>query len=90
MNLSGPNDVKRPDKPNVDHIIEEIEKKFENEDFLEYNNYHVTIKISHYTNSEMMLVENLYREKGWRDFKYRYIDNPNFGYGTTINISFYF
>lgn len=89
MKLTSPNDVKRPDKPNVDHIIEEIEKKFENEDFVQHSNDYVTIKISHHSNAEMMIVEKLYRERGWSDFKYRYFESP-ITYETTVNITFYF
>lgn len=88
MKLTSPNDVKRPDKPNVDHIIEEIEKKFENEDFIEFADGHVSLLIKEHKFDELNLIIQIYTASGWGKVIYTdyLVTSPSKGH----IVSFYF
>lgn len=88
MKLTSPNDVKRPDKPNVDHIIEEIEKKFENEDYIQCTEEFIEIKLQ-INHANMDLIREKYISNGWKNVSYRVIP-ALLNNDTKILIKFYF
>ena len=72
MNLTSPNDVKRPStkNPNLDRIINEIEINFNNEDFTQHTDEFVEMKLlPNYANMDMITIH--YINKGWKAVKYR-------------------
>lgn len=73
MKLTSPNDVKRPDKPNVDHIIEVIEKKFEVGDFVVCTTEYDEISIEPFHDVETMkFITQFYMKRGWSNVTYKF------------------
>lgn len=72
MKLTSPKDVKRPDKPNIDHIIEEIEKKFESEDFTQCTEEFIEIKLQ-INHINLDLIREKYISNGWKNVSLRVI-----------------
>lgn len=72
MNLTSPNDVKRPStkNPNLDRIINEIEINFKNEDFTQHTDEFVEMKLPP-NNIDMKDVANLYISYGWERINYK-------------------